>query len=643
MYKKIVSFLIIITLVFSNSITVFAASDVTPPKLDISSLKVDKKEATKGDTVKISFKATDDISGIRGGWIEYITPITRTKQLVSISYNETIKLYEGYKSIDESTQAGEFKIDSIYLDDEQNNGIRIYNINENSAADIKEDLSAGNFIVKGTSSDVTPPKLDITSLKVDKKEATKGDAVKVSFKATDDMAGIRGGWIEYITPITRTKQLVSISYNETTKLYEGYKFIDESTQAGEFEIDSIYLDDEQNNGIRIYNINENPDADIKEDLSAGNFIVKGTSSDITPPKLDISSLKVDKKDATKGDNVKISFKATDDMSGIRGGWIEYITPITRTKQLVSISYNETTKLYEGYKFIDESTQAGEFEIDSIYLDDEQNNGIRIYNINENPDADIKEDLSAGNFIVINKESSVKPIDGITVVTKNENWTNKYINGDLYIGPQAVLTVNGNVTVSGSVYVLGSLKSYGGLNIKGTLNGTNMSWGGNPTLYNGTIVISGSNSIVSSIMTDSPVKEIPIRIDNETLVAKNGKLNIKGATINVVDMYIEGQKVVLDYNGCFDLKDIFIGSKEKIKVEFKTIFGNTIVKEFNVSNYVKEDINKDGEIDALDLAQIALKYNEKSSLGSENSRYDMNDDEIIDIYDLVICSIKTSRR
>ncbi|MBU3133138.1 hypothetical protein KPL40_11820 [Clostridium gasigenes] len=629
MYKKIVSFLIIITLVFSNSITVFAASDVTPPKLDISSLKVDKKEATKGDTVKISFKATDDMSGIDSVYIYYIKPITRTEELVIMSYNETTKLYEGDKSIDESTQAGEFKIKSIYLGDKQGNYTWIYNINENSYGYIKEELSAGNFIVKGTSSDVTPPKLDISSLKVDKKEATKGDTVNISFKATDDMSAISTVWIYYINPITRTEELVIMSYNETTKLYEGYKSIDESTQVGEFKMKKIYLCDKQGNDTWIYNINENSYDDIKEDLSAGNFIVKGTSSDVTPPKLDISSLKVDKKEATKGDTVKISFKATDDMSGIDSVYIYYINPITRTEQTVYPSYNEATKLYEGYKSIDENTQSGEFKIKSIYLCDKQSNSTWIYNINENPDADIKEDLSAGNFIVINKESSVKPIDGITVVTKNENWTNKYING--------------NVTVSGSVYVLGSLKSYGGLNIKGTLNGTNMSWGGNPTLYNGTIVISGSNSIVSSIMTDSPVKEIPIRIDNETLVAKNGKLNIKGATINVVDMYIEGQKVVLDYNGCFDLKDIFIGSKEKIKVEFKTIFGNTIVREFNISDYVKEDINKDGEIDILDLSQIALKYNETSYLGSENRRYDMNDDEIIDIYDLVICSIKTSRR
>ena len=47
----------------------------------------------------------------------------------------------------------------------------------------------------------------------------------------------------------------------------------------------------------------------------------------------------------------------------------------------------------------------------------------------------------------------------------------------------------------------------------------MSWGGNPTLYNGTIVMRGSNSIASTNISNYPVKDIPIRIDTKPLVFK----------------------------------------------------------------------------------------------------------------------------
>ncbi|WP_346045545.1 hypothetical protein, partial [Paraclostridium tenue] len=39
-------------------------ADVTPPVLDVNSLKIDKKEVKPGDRVNVSFKATDDMSDI---------------------------------------------------------------------------------------------------------------------------------------------------------------------------------------------------------------------------------------------------------------------------------------------------------------------------------------------------------------------------------------------------------------------------------------------------------------------------------------------------------------------------------------------------------------------------------------------------
>ena len=96
-------------------------------------------------------------------------------------------------------------------------------------------------------------------------------------------------------------------------------------------------------------------------------------------------------------------------------------------------------------------------------------------------------------------------------------------------------MSNDVRGRGYVYVLGALKINGGVYVDGTLYGTSMSWGGNPTLYNGTIVMRGSNSIASTNISNYPVKDIPIRIDTKPLVLNNGKLDIKGATLNIVDI------------------------------------------------------------------------------------------------------------
>ena len=362
-------------------------------------------------------------------------------------------------------------------------------------------------------------------------------------------------------------------------------------------------------------------------------------TDIKAPVLDVSSLKIDKKEVKPGDIVKISLKASDDMSGIDYIRVWYKMPITGKNEGIIMKYNSSLDIYESEIYIDESKESGVWKIDCVYLKDNSENAVYVYNSNINSYGSVREDLSAGDFNVKADEDTSEAIDGVEVVTKNEYWSNKTINGDLYIGPEAVLTISDNVTITGNVYVLGALKIYDGVTINGTLYGCNMSWGSSSTLYNGSIVMSGSNHISSMNMSNYPVKDLPIRIDSSILLP-SGRVDIKGATINVVDMYIENQKVDLDYKGRFNLQNIYIKNKNKVKVEFVTVFGNKITKEFNV--FEKEDVNKDGKVDIIDLAKVANEYNRNNYDANWNPDFDINEDNIIDLFDLVLISKRIER-
>ena len=57
----------------------------------------------------------------------------------------------------------------------------------------------------------------------------------------------------------------------------------------------------------------------------------------------------------------------------------------------------------------------------------------------------------------------------------------------------------------------------------------------------------------------------------------------------------------------------------------------------IPGYKKEDINKDDKVDIQDLSQIALKYNILKSSSSFISRYDINLDGVIDIFDMISIS------
>ena len=468
--------------------------------------------------------------------------------------------------------------------------------------------------------DITAPVLDVSSLKVDKKEVTVGDRIKVSFKASDDISGIKYAFIYYKKPQTGKQEGIIANYNSITGLYEGEMYIDDTMESGKWEMYYIYLEDNRGNEVCYYN--------SSHDLSAAEFKVSGTSSDITAPVLDVSSLKVDKKEVTVGDRIKVSFKASDDISGIKYAFIYYKKPQTGKQEGIIANYNSITGLYEGEMYIDDTMESGKWEMYYIYLEDNRGNEVCYYNSSH--------ELSSGNFNIIDEENDYEAIEGVTVVTKNETWSNKTITGDVYIGPDAVLQISGNVNIYGNLYVLGALKSYGGLNLSGTLYGRSTSFGGSPTLYNGTIVISGSNSIASMIMTTYPVTDIPVRIDEIEYSSAN-KISIKGATLKIADMYIDGELVNLDYKGRFSLDNIDTNGKDKITITFVTVFGNTITREVDIPK--SNDVNGDGVIDILDLSLIAKSYNKSKSDSDWNSKFDLNDDGIIDIFDLVSISKK----
>lgn len=52
-----------------------------------------------------------------------------------------------------------------------------------------------------------------------------------------------------------------------------------------------------------------------------------------------------------------------------------------------------------------------------------------------------------------------------------------------------------------------------------------------------------------------------------------------------------------------------------------------------------DVNRDGVVDMLDLGYVATWYNSKSTDEIWHSKLDLNNDDIVDIYDLVICAKK----
>jgi hypothetical protein len=63
--------------------------------------------------------------------------------------------------------------------------------------------------------------------------------------------------------------------------------------------------------------------------------------------------------------------------------------------------------------------------------------------------------------------------------------------------------------------------------------------------------------------------------------------------------------------------------------------NSTIVNFTILEYKKEDVNKDGKVDILDLATVSTEYNKKNIESNWKDNLDIKKDGIIDIFDLVL--------
>ncbi|MCM3728908.1 Ig-like domain-containing protein, partial [Neobacillus cucumis] len=224
-------------------------ADVTNPVLD--SIQVDKTEVKAGESVKISVKATDNV-GVSRVYVYYKSPITNKTIGIYPNYNSLTNSYEGSYTITSNSEAGTYKISSVYVYDTSDNVTYLP-----SYSDYENKLRSGQFTAI---TENNPP--IFSALSIDKSTVESGDNLNIYVDASDD-TNLQSATINYISPISQSKRSVTLSYNG--QRFVGQMAIDSNTEAGKWKVDSIEIKDTNNNSTVVKS-----DA---VDLSAGTFSV----------------------------------------------------------------------------------------------------------------------------------------------------------------------------------------------------------------------------------------------------------------------------------------------------------------------------------------------------------------------------------
>ena len=584
----IMTILIELTMIINIVPTYVYATDIGAPEINVQSLKVDKKQVKIGDSVKVSIRITDETE-IKHVFMFYQRPQTKNTESMVLKYNNITGYYEGEIEIKETSESGIWKISWIKAEDIYDNQIEIHNSNVYDFYEEKADLSAGDFEVEGTEADIHAPVIDIESLKVSKNQAGTGDKVKISIRITDETE-IKHVFMFYQRPQTKNTESMVLKYNNITGYYEGEIEIKETSESGIWKISWIKAEDIYDNQIEIHNSNVYDFYEEKADLSAGDFEVEGTEADIHAPVIDIESLKVSKNQAGTGDKVKISIRITDETE-IKHVFMFYQRPQTKNTESMVLKYNNITGYYEGEIEIKETSESGIWKISWIKAEDIYDNQIEIHNSNVYDFYEEKADLSAGNIEVYvdSRYESITPMQDITVYSESTVVSNTVINGDVYIGSEAVVSLL-NVIVTGDIYVLGGLKV---VNISAkSLYGRYVSYGQISLYRNGEVCISGNNTFSGTVLFDTKfLPDIPVRIDKA--INSEGKLYMTGVAANIADMYISGIKINVLNNGKFLIDGIDIQNQEYIIIKWIMYDGSVKEEKIALSD-------KDGNIPILDV-------------------------------------------
>ena len=120
-----------------------------------------------------------------------------------------------------------------------------------------------------------------------------------------------------------------------------------------------------------------------------------------------------------------------------------------------------------------------------------------------------------------------------------------------------------------------------------------------------------------------------------LFDKNGNiLNNEGQYQNIGDYKTEFYEFSVGGNNYIEYTDNISSNNITLVKDYSGNIG--LVKVIENKN-ILTDLNNDGKVDIEDIASLALKYNIKSTDRDWEAKFDLNKDEIIDIFDLVLVS------
>ncbi|WP_214825801.1 Ig-like domain-containing protein [Exiguobacterium algae] len=302
MKKWLIQMLIIVFVMSSLSLTGIAMEDTEAP--EVISYTLPNKAFTVGETIEIEAHVVDNVTETPRVNFYLLKPVTKTPLHVSMKAVGN-GIYKGSIQVTETMQAGRYRMEDVYGEDEFGNRDSLRYHGEDQW-----------FEVYGTTSDIEPPTLlDYT---LGNRAYTVGDVIEVTAHVEDDYTETPHVSFSVKTPITGKRLYIPVKKQEDG-LFKGTLEVTDNLESGRYVIDQIYLMDIERNFIHIN----------REEGDDRWFDISGTNPDVEAPKL--LSYSLENKKYTIDDIINVTARVEDNVTAKPRVWMTLINPVTGAK------------------------------------------------------------------------------------------------------------------------------------------------------------------------------------------------------------------------------------------------------------------------------------------------------------------------
>jgi hypothetical protein len=347
---------------------VLAAEDTTPPELTSLGFTPELIRTSAGSAqVTIGFTATDDSSGVTYFEASFRDPSGAFSQSVSAKFDPTLSTTATARvNFPRFSNAGSWTLSQVFLSDAAGNTL-ILNTDQLISRGIPTALQVESL------QDTVSPRLSALDFAPREIDTSDGPAdIRVSYTATDDVAGVSYLEVGFVSPSGAFRQSSSVKLAEAATLASGSMTVTfpRLCEAGRWTLSFVLLADSAGNTLTL-------DAPgVAQSAFPAALEVTSASDSVRPDLVSLhfapSSLDTRRGPAT----LEVEFSATDNLSGVSSFEIVFAGPSGSAKQGGSVVFSPQKAVTKTVSVsFPRSSESGAWRLETAILADAAGNTL----------------------------------------------------------------------------------------------------------------------------------------------------------------------------------------------------------------------------------------------------------------------------